>query len=929
MKLAVLGIILTPIFTFLASSQNEPDDCKGYVANNIVKTDKTVSADLDLVGRDCDLYSRSVLRLTLLVEYQTNSRLHVLIQDRDKERYQVPEDVFPRPSSSPFSANSSLLSFEFSDPSSSSPFSFKITSATTGEVLFDTSSTRLVFETQFLRLRTSLPPDPNLFGLGEHFDSFRLPNRNYTRALWARDVAVPRRENLYGSHPVYIEQRPTGTHGVFLLNSNGMDIVIDDNGNQSSFLEYRIIGGVFDFYFFAGPTPVEVSRQYARVAGPPAMVPYWSLGFHQCKHGYRDWFEVAEVVANYSAANIPLETMWTDIDYMDRRRVFSFDPDRFPINRMQEIVHNLHRKQQQYILMVDPAVAHEDYPAFNRGSRDALDVFLKSERSDSYYFKGVVWPGVTVFPDWYHPNVTKYWTREFEDNFNPHTGVDIDGVWIDMNEPANFCIFPCQNPEEEARRQGMPPEPPPARPPPRPLPGYNITIPVGPSPNTDFSGAAADGLPPIDPLPVHQEQRMLGEVSRGKEEDLLFPPYRIANGGNARLDLSYRTVDTDVAHYNGLKEYDLHNLYGSMMGMTTREAMLRRRPSLRPFILARSTFSGAGRYVAKWLGDNASRWDHYRSSIAGMLAFASIFQIPMVGSDVCGFREATTEQLCARWATLGAFMPFFRNHAQFRSPHQEFYRWPLVASAARRAITLRYRLLDYLYTALHAQSIDGTPAINPLWYLYPSDASTYAIDLQYFYGDCLLVSPVTEEGALHVSAYFPDDVFYDLETGDVVRGRGEWITLRDVPFDRIPLHVRGGCVVPMRTEGANTTAALREKPFELVVAPGLDGTADGTLLVDDGLTPDGGPDRFGVRFRYEGGRIRLSPMEGFPDDQQGLEAKMEMAGIRVERAKVMGIRPPGFGPVGIGPEAIGRYVQNGTWTDLGPLTRRESVLVPT
>ncbi|KAL2754207.1 glycoside hydrolase family 31 protein, partial [Sodiomyces alcalophilus JCM 7366] len=793
------------IFTCLVSSQNGHGECKGYVASNILETDNTVSADLDLIGSGCDLYSPSIPHLTLLVEYQTDSRLHVLIQDRGRKRYQVPEDVFPRPPSrSSSTSTNSLLSFDFTP--SPSPFSFSVTRTTTGESLFNSSAARLVFEDQFLRLRTSLPPDPNVFGLGEHFDSFRLPNRNYTRTLWARDVAVPRRENLYGSHPIYVEQRATGTHGVFLLNSNGMDILINEDDDGSSFLEYRAIGGVLDFYFLAGPTPVEVARQYARVAGSPAIVPYWSLGFHQCKHGYRDWFEVAEVVANYSAANIPLETMWTDIDYMDRRRVFSLDPERFPINRMQEIVHNLHRHQQQYILMVDPAVAHADYPAFSRGSKDGLDIFLKSVNSD--YFKGVVWPGVTVFPDWYHPNVTKYWNQEFEDNFNPWTGVDIDGVWIDMNEPANFCIFPCQNPEEEARRQGMPPEPPP------------------------------DGYPPIDLLSgdYSQEEQHRLQDAAGRDEDLLFPPYRIANGGDARLDLSYRTVDTDVAHYNGLTEYNLHNLYGSMMGMATREAMFRRRPSLRPFIVARSTFSGAGRYVAKWLGDNASRWDHYRSSIAGMLAFASIFQIPMVGSDVCGFQGATTEQLCARWTTLGAFMPFFRNHAQFLSPHQEFYRWPLVASAARRAIALRYRLLDYFYTALHAQSSDGTPAINPLWYLYPSDASTFAIDLQYFYGDCLLVSPVTEEGSTEVMAYFPDDVFYDLEMGDMVRGRGGWVTLRDVPFDRIPLHVRGGCVVPMRTERANTTAALREKPFELVVAPGLDGTAEGTLFVDDGVT---------------------------------------------------------------------------------------------
>lgn len=68
----------------------------------------------------------------------------------------------------------------------------------------------------------------------------------------------------------------------------------------------------------------------------------------------RDVYEVAEVVANYSAANIPLETMWTDIDYMYLRRVFTLDPYRFPLDLMQELVSTLHDRQQHYIVMVDP-----------------------------------------------------------------------------------------------------------------------------------------------------------------------------------------------------------------------------------------------------------------------------------------------------------------------------------------------------------------------------------------------------------------------------------------------------------------------------------------------------------------------------------------------------------------------------------------------
>lgn len=49
--------------------------------------------------------------------------------------------------------------------------------------------------------------------------------------------------------------------------------------------------------------------------------------------------------------------MWTDIDYMDKRRVFTLDPQRFPLQKMRELVTYLHDHDQHYIVMVDPAVS--------------------------------------------------------------------------------------------------------------------------------------------------------------------------------------------------------------------------------------------------------------------------------------------------------------------------------------------------------------------------------------------------------------------------------------------------------------------------------------------------------------------------------------------------------------------------------------------
>jgi alpha-glucosidase len=144
-----------------------------------------------------------------------------------------------------------------------------------------------------------------------------------------------------------------------------------------------------------------------------------------------------------------------------------------------------------------------------------------------------------------------------------------------------------------------------------------------------------------------------------------------------------------------------------------------------------------------------------------------------------------------------------------------------------------------------------------MFFNYPYDSAAFANELQFFYGADILVSPVTEENATSVTIYVPDDRFYNFDTWEVVEGEGAEITLDDVPFTEIPLHLRGGAIIPLRSESALTTTEVRTKPFHLIVAPNREGKAYGTLYLDDGDSIEQ-PATSEIEFSYEDGVLKVS-----------------------------------------------------------------------
>jgi hypothetical protein len=303
-----------------------------------------------------------------------------------------------------------------------------------------------------------------------------------------------------------------------------------------------------------------------------------------------------------------------------------------------------------------------------------------------------VWPGATHFPDFRHPNTSGWWGRWLEDM---HRRVPYSGLWLDMNEISNFCTgWAAAQPLQPLR--------------------LTLTLRnwLAAALLLLVWSSASQGPPCArsrrevcerSSWPHWLNNCKLSCRQPDPEDPLAYPPYSI-NAAASKRPLHASTLPMSARHHGGELQYNLHNMNGLLEVRVTHLAM-RRFLGKRPFILSRwalppswapgcavlgcapgwavlragvccrcrcarthqeaatcahspapprllprrSTFPSIGRWAAHWTGDNAATWNDLRWSIQGLLQ-TNMWGIPMAGSDICGFYQDTSEELCARWA---------------------------------------------------------------------------------------------------------------------------------------------------------------------------------------------------------------------------------------------------------------------------------------
>ncbi len=262
--------------------------------------------------------------------------------------------------------------------------------------------------------------------------------------------------------------------------------------------------------------------------------------------------------------------------------------------------------------------------------------------------------------------------------------------------------------------------------------------------------------------------------------------------------------------------------------------------SKRNLVFSRNFGIAPHKYAILYSGNTLISW-----KILALLPFynatAANVGVSWWSHDIGGFDSGTEDaELYMRYVQLGVYSPILRLASEGGKYYKrEPWRWNQETySIVKDYLTLRHRLIPYLYSEAKKYSSNGIPLLQPLYYKYPETYDEPLYKTEYYFGSELFISPIVnkKDSAMNRVVhrlFLPSGVWYDFKTGKKFMGGRRYVTFyKDEDY---PVFAKTGAIIPMaKLEDDNLNDTSSPKTLEIHIFPGRSNTYK--LYEDDGYS---------------------------------------------------------------------------------------------
>lgn len=272
----------------------------------------------------------------------------------------------------------------------------------------------------------SMEESDRVYGLGENVRGINKRGWIYESKCSDDPNHLEDRRSLYGAHN-FIVVDGKEQFGVF-VDYPGI-LTFDVGYTRHSELKITASDWNLDVYVIEGENVKDIVKQFRGLIGRSYIAPLWAFGYGQSRWSYMTADEVRDVVKKHRELGIPLDSVYLDIDYMERYKDFTLNDETFP--DFAEFNREMKEQNIHLVPIIDAGVKQEEgYPVYEEGLEKGY--FCKKE--DGTPFVAAVWPGKALFPDMLNKEARDW----FGDQYKFLLDQGVEGFWNDMNEPAIF-----------------------------------------------------------------------------------------------------------------------------------------------------------------------------------------------------------------------------------------------------------------------------------------------------------------------------------------------------------------------------------------------------------------------------------------------------------------------------------------------------------